>query len=420
MKKRGEITSGTLVWIIITVIGFGIVALIISQLSWTGKVDKEVCHQSVIYRATLPSFAQLKDYVPLKCKTDKTCITSGLIGGKCPQLENTPGVTTVKVKDADQVAKVITGKMYDCWTMMGEGKVSIFSQWWAQASGLGDVYPSCVICSRISFDMKNLDKQGLGNEQLKNVDVFGYMATHALPDKDISYADYFTKEGGQINVDANLLSDSAAVKMEPDADVSASDGSGSASTNTSNSADSSSEIDDGILTTKNIEKEGANLVYDSIERQIDFSKDDVAIVFMQITSPSHAETFSNLLSVTSTVLGFSLGRTTAKKTSKGGILVPTSMGSAVPKKALISGGAKAGARKVLSALSYIDKAIIALAVVTGAVQQANVYWQRSVTAGYCGDVSFGDSAREGCSAVRAVNYDEDTIRQYCSTLENIP
>jgi len=70
-EKKGSMTMSMLVTIIILVIGFVIVFYFFVMFDWTGRVDKEVCHQSVIYRATLPSVAGMKGYVPLKCKTNK-------------------------------------------------------------------------------------------------------------------------------------------------------------------------------------------------------------------------------------------------------------------------------------------------------------------------------------------------------------
>ncbi|MEI6731173.1 MAG: hypothetical protein WCK90_00680, partial [archaeon] len=67
MDRKGEITSQTLVWTIVIVLGFGLILLVYFQINWTGNIDSEACHQSVIFRATLPSTLGINSYVPLKC-----------------------------------------------------------------------------------------------------------------------------------------------------------------------------------------------------------------------------------------------------------------------------------------------------------------------------------------------------------------
>ena len=59
-----------------------------------------------------------------------------------------------------------------------------------------------------------------------------------------------------------------------------------------------------------------------------------------------------------------------------------------------------------------------LAIVAAAAQQINIIHQRGVTAGYCGDVTVGSEAREGCSSVRLVDYDLEQIKTYCSVIES--
>ena len=199
-KKRAELTSSVLISIILAIAGFIIVFLVYSQINWTGNVNKEVCHESVVYRATLPSFAGAKEYVPLKCKTDKICITAG--NGKCKEFENTKGVTKIKVSNKEQIEKAVAGEIVSCWETMGEGKLSLFSQWFAGTYGFSKVLSSCVICSRIAFDNENLEKAGIN---LKNVDVMSYMMKHEIPGKGKSYYAYLSGERGKISIKENDL-----------------------------------------------------------------------------------------------------------------------------------------------------------------------------------------------------------------------
>lgn len=197
--KKGLALS-TIVGLIILVLGFVILIFAFTQINWTGDVNREVCHQSVIYRATLPSFAGMKDYVPLKCNTEKICITSGLFGGKCREFDNVKGVSRINVRDVEDVEKVIAQEILSCWEMMGEGKVSIFNDWFVQTYGFGTITSSCVVCSRIAFDRESLNKSKIN---INDINVRNYMITHRVPNKDVSYFVYMTGNGGLVSVKEN-------------------------------------------------------------------------------------------------------------------------------------------------------------------------------------------------------------------------
>jgi hypothetical protein len=75
LNKKGALEAKMLISIILLIAGFGIILFMYSQLNWTGNIDREVCHESVILRGTLPekSIISTKDVVPLKCKTRNIC-----------------------------------------------------------------------------------------------------------------------------------------------------------------------------------------------------------------------------------------------------------------------------------------------------------------------------------------------------------
>ncbi|MDP2925536.1 MAG: hypothetical protein Q8N99_04135 [Nanoarchaeota archaeon] len=198
--KKKAMAIGTVIALIILLIGFLILLFVIYELGWFGEVNREVCHQSVVYRATLPSIGGAKGFVPLKCKTDKVCITAGIIGGKCPEYINTPGVTYIKVNDAEEVEQVIAKELLSCWEMMGEGKLTLFSSWMIESYGFGSIASSCIICSRVAFDKETLKKK---NIDLNKVNVFNYMMTHKVPGKDVSYYVYMSAKGGKMSVKDN-------------------------------------------------------------------------------------------------------------------------------------------------------------------------------------------------------------------------
>ena len=200
MNKKGLAVSVIVVMIII-VIGFAILLFFYSQIAWTGNIDRSVCHQSVIYRAILPEFANAKDFVPLKCRTEKICITSSFLG-KCKEFEGAKRVTRVKVNDIQDVEQIISQEILSCWKTMGEGQLSLFSNGILLDNfGLGEIKSSCVICSRIAFDEDNLKKANIDKNK---VDVFKYMISHKVPNEEISYYEKILGNKGSLSInDAN-------------------------------------------------------------------------------------------------------------------------------------------------------------------------------------------------------------------------
>jgi hypothetical protein len=184
MDKRG-ITLSTLIAIILLVLAFGIIFFFIYNLGFNQRADKEACHQSVIMRGTVASIPLLDmgaSEIPLKCKEGKVCLTSSKLGS-CDEFAGEKGIATAVVKDKTGIEKTIAREALECWTVMGEGKLDLFSDFVATRYGYGKIYPSCVICSRIAVD-KSI---ALTTEQLQSVDVEQYMATHAVSGTSVSY-----------------------------------------------------------------------------------------------------------------------------------------------------------------------------------------------------------------------------------------
>jgi len=160
MEKGGFLAVEWVVSIILILVGLGILIFAVTNLFTQNDVDKNTCHFSVISRGSTPSLA--KGYVPLRCKTEKICITGELFGGECDEFKGEKGVTKIRVSNSavqglEQVQKIYAQSMLECWELMGEGKVSLFSQGAAENFGVGLVYPSCVVCSRIAIDKNSLD-----------------------------------------------------------------------------------------------------------------------------------------------------------------------------------------------------------------------------------------------------------------------
>jgi hypothetical protein len=352
-NRQADLTMKTLVTIILLIIGFGIVIFIIYQLYFAGQIDREVCHQSVITRATLPSTGGIREYVPLKCKTRKVCITAGLIGGDCEELKNEEGVTKYKVKTKEQIERFIAQDMLECWSMMGEGKVTVFGDWLA-GYGIGKVGSSCVICSRIAFNRERLGEEGINVNEL---DVLSYMLTHKVPDKNISYYNYLAGENGKMSFNFGeeiKIVDIKTLEVDKDGKLVETPG-----------AENKFTFETAEAPTKKIE--------------------EIGVMFMQISAPRNSDLFQKQIRTLVGGLGASF------------VLAP---------------------HVTISAISNVYAwAIIAI---VGGYGQLNTLNNRAVTAGYCGDISTGTEARDGCSVVRMIDYNAEDVSKYCNIVESIP
>jgi len=356
--QKAEMSSKMIVTLILLIIGFGIILLVYAQLNWKSQTDKEICHESVVLRATLPQTGGVQNTFPLKCKTSKICVRGNKLfgGGECEELKNYEEVNYADVDDLTEVEKLISQEIVDCWSVMGEGKLPLFSQFIAGTYGFGDVYPTCVICSRIAFDEKTLKEK---NINVAERDVLKYMRTHKIPNGEVSYYDYLTQNSP------------AGVSI-------------------------SEKINISLL---NNDEEGSN---ESVEINLkDFvensdEEEEIAILFMQISAPSGSEVFLNSMSTLAAGAGL--------YTAVGGV------------PAL-----KFAGRGLVTACGGPIRGTICAAVAAIGVgyQQWSAYDNRDIAATACGDVFLEDEARNGCSVVRTVNYNLEEISQYCGVIESI-
>ncbi len=190
MKKKGSLSASMLVSILILLTGFVIILYFLLGFIQDPLVDREVCHQSVIFRGTLPNIA--KEYVPLKCKEAKYCITTGLIAGECEDFAGEEEVTKVRVSNVEEIEQFLAREVLDCWETMGEGKVPLIGDWITSTFGFGKLESSCTICSRVAFDKNSLEKKKI---DIGKVDLFEYMITHKPPNKDKSYIEHIGRSG---------------------------------------------------------------------------------------------------------------------------------------------------------------------------------------------------------------------------------
>ena len=193
MQKRGELTSGQIATLILAIAGFIIAVIFLLVILDTKTLsERETCHLSVLTRATTPD--ALQRLVPLKCKTQKICLTTS--SDNCEdQFAGEKNVQSIKVQTHEDIEREVAYNMYDCWTMMGEGKLDVFGDRngailknldWSQV--VNEKASTCMICSRLV-----LSKDILANTQLLNsIDVNSYMETHQVPGSELTYLQAFT------------------------------------------------------------------------------------------------------------------------------------------------------------------------------------------------------------------------------------
>lgn len=360
-NRRGELTSTQLILLILTVAGFVIILLFILAFKSGSYTEDEVCKLSVLTRATSPT--ALNDYVPLKCTTKKLCLTDG--SGKCEVSfagEN-PEVISLPSKKNDSLRKIeetSANAMYDCWNMMGQGKLDLFNGGiWKSAGLTTQDIPICVICSRIGYDVKE--------ETLSDVDLAYFLSHIKVPGGSITYTKAFTDPG---------------MSSYAGADTS--------------SLNSLGENKNLILTTITRDAktgiaskgtEALGVIGEEKPRRI-----ELAVVFTQIKVP---KTYWDQLS---TILG-----TGVALAGTSFIMAPGTTSKLI--------GAAAG--------HFVITGIAAGGVV--AYSMYNVYAGKVAAAGYCDRFTTSkDDISGGCSGVQIIPYDVKAINSICGGIEGNP
>jgi hypothetical protein len=203
-KKGDMLTPAQLVIIVLAVIGLVMGIFILYSLNLKGEADDSACRLSVLSRAgtgsVLPGATQ--SFIPLKCTTKKICITTG---AQCGEFAGEQGVSTVVIpkNNVAEAAKIIEKtnieSRYDCWKLMGEGKLDIFPGNDATIlSVFGKAWdvtkPTCFICSRIALSKEFRDMEVYYDSVQRAVDFDKYAATNYPENSQKTYLKLFTND----------------------------------------------------------------------------------------------------------------------------------------------------------------------------------------------------------------------------------
>ena len=147
INKKGELTTHQLVGLIILIVSFAVILFLLFRLNLGETTNKEICHNSVIMKGK--DIASKFVSGPLDCKTSYLCITGG---GECEGINpsETKKIDLNKENSEEELIKVITDEIADCWWMFGEGKINYIGDWIDKPENLET--HRCAICSIIKFD----------------------------------------------------------------------------------------------------------------------------------------------------------------------------------------------------------------------------------------------------------------------------
>ncbi|MEK6872991.1 MAG: hypothetical protein AABW90_03185 [Nanoarchaeota archaeon] len=184
-NKKADVSIEFIIEVVILVISFVVILYFIFLVPYTGVIDKETCHQSIVYRSTAKIKAiDLSETIPLKCQTEKICLTmSGDDCGLASTKKNPVNKINLgkdKVKAKEKIKEVFADKMIECHSMIGEGQLNFLP---SHILKLDDTKYG-LICIRLVFDKE-------AKEQVESIGVgefYSYLEKKTVNDK--SYLDY--------------------------------------------------------------------------------------------------------------------------------------------------------------------------------------------------------------------------------------
>ncbi len=188
-NKLGELTSKQLITIIILIISFVIILLFFFVLNPGSEAAQQACKNSVALRGT-----ELGEATKLECKTQQICISGG---EECEY--SSKDVRTIRVKDREEILSALSDLMYDCWWMMGEGKVDYAPR------GYGFEEKYCHICNTIKFDEVVKENENWNTIGMK--ELYYYLQNKRIKDNDQSYLYFLYKVNSLDGVQKKIYED---------------------------------------------------------------------------------------------------------------------------------------------------------------------------------------------------------------------
>jgi hypothetical protein len=399
MNKRG-ITEREIIITILAIIGFAIIIIALILINLGGESTEDMCKLSVLTRATSPNIAQAA--IPLKCATKKICLTAKASAGCEDNFAGEKNVEYVKLTgdvyaQALKIEEVSANAMYDCWSMMGEGKLDLFTNAPAQF-GLNPAKTTCVICSRVAVDT------GVNTDVLNQVNINDYIKMRQVPGSSLTYLQAFTDKGvaSYAKVENNPLQQATEESNPQKAreDIAEYNDAFSIVSWTDKAKGVVASWGLGIEWESDAKKYETKLMttqatgYNVNAEKIPTASGktvvvnrEMAFVFMQIKAPDPEDVVTNL-GLAGATLGTAAFMSPAGKAVSGLIFSPAGLVVAVAGGVAIAGyGAYNAEQGQLAA------------------------------AGYCGEFSTGSKAKNGCSMVQGINYNFKDINILCNSIE---
>ncbi|MDP1728718.1 MAG: hypothetical protein Q8L27_00760 [archaeon] len=205
-NNKAEISVTTLITVIILVLSFVIILFLWYQFFWEGNIDRETCHTSVILKKTIPDKSFILGggkivELPLRCKTEKICLTSGFNDKGCSDIGSK--YQKISVSTEEDIIEIIADNLVACWGMMGESRdAAIFSR---ELKLVGS--SKGVICSIIDFSPDTKSKI----ETLDYKKFNDYLYKNKFSDGTQTYAEFLLGSRNSIGKTGGTLEGSFAL-----------------------------------------------------------------------------------------------------------------------------------------------------------------------------------------------------------------
>ncbi len=197
-NKKADVDWKFFLAVVVIIASFLVILFFYYMYNWKGEINKQTCHESVILKASMPEVLDRPvANLPLRCQTDKICITGKVFGGECSgfvgEKVSVARVSSNKEKQLEDIKGIIANSLYDCWSMMGEGKLNIFSREFQLVKGYNS---RCVICARIDFDAELKEK--LKEEYPEGIPGLSeYLDNTPVLNKNTNYSQFLTGFKGE-------------------------------------------------------------------------------------------------------------------------------------------------------------------------------------------------------------------------------